>query len=98
MNEQKAIWFKDVINLGFKSSIEADDVFKDMHGYDYRITTLNVNKEISFDWDNENGTVRMLRCDKEATILGDIPIMDLDHLKQMLAFFGMYNTPKITAA
>lgn len=96
MNEQQQIWFKDVMSLGFKSSVEEDTVFFDHHGYKWRITTLNLTPELYLNWDNETFFVELIRTNNECDILGRIPVTDLDHLKMVLQFFG--KLPKVTAA
>ena len=85
--EQERIKYKDVMSLGFKEEFCSDSVYFDEFGYEYAIVTLKLTKRISLDWEKETGFCRMLRCDKEGTILNERKIADVEDLRDVVDFF-----------
>jgi hypothetical protein len=85
--EQKEIWYKDIKRLGFKIEESPDKVYFDQYGFPYSVVYINLTKHVSIEWEQETRLCRMLNCDKEGNIIGNIPIQDLAHLEQMIEFF-----------
>ena len=98
MTEQQPINYKDVIALGFLRQQETDHVFFNQYGFDWFIVDMKLQKGLRASWDCNSRLVELIRYDKEQTILGRMPIKDLEHLKETLAFYGKYTPPKVTAA
>lgn len=97
MIEQQPINYKDVIDLGFERKNETDDVFFNEYGFKWFIVEMILTKHILASWDCNSRLVELLRVD-DGKILGHMPIENLQHLKDMLAFYGKYTQPKVTAA
>ena len=91
----RQISYCDVIKLGFKRDQPIiDSIFFNEYGYNWFLVTLKINNSIYFDWDCNTRTVKMLRVDKEQTILGQIEVQDLKHLVELLTFFGKIDQQK----
>ena len=90
----RQISYCDVIELGFKREDCADSVFFKHYGYNYFIVSLKINNHISLYWDCNDRTVDMYRIDKEQNIVGTIKILSLNHLVEILLFFGKINNKK----
>lgn len=87
--------YKDVIELGFKRhETVIDNNFFNEYGFNWFLVMLKINNSIYFDWDCNTRTVKMLRVDKEQTILGRIEVQDLKHLVELLTFFGKIDPKK----
>ena len=88
---QDEINYIDCIKLGFKKESSHDRVWFNQYGYDYFILskTLVSNKKeyILLDWDLRTNFVRLIRCNVSGSILGSLPIENLEHLKQVDKFF-----------
>ena len=93
--KQKRIDYIDVMDLGFEEEFPPDDVFYNKYGYEYSLVTKWVAKDIFLDWDKTTGFCEMIRVKGEGeNILGRMPIIDLDHLERMIAFFSEEKTSK----
>ena len=84
---QQEIWYDNIQKLGFKEELQDDEIFEKQYGFPYKIITLKLAKGILVDWNQVTRTCQMIRLDKEATILGRIPIRNLDDLKTLIEFF-----------
>jgi len=83
--KQDQIDYSVVNNLGFKTQVEHDSVFKDEYGFDYRIVSLELGK-YEFDWDCVNRTVMLYKsedCKGEEIELIYL-IKDVDELNMMI--------------
>lgn len=85
--KQEKIDYSDVIDLGFKRYDHSDTVFFNRHGYNYFRVELELTKHIYLDWEIETRTVKMVRCNKESDVLAELPIIYLDHVKQIVKFY-----------
>jgi hypothetical protein len=86
--KQQPINYQDVIDLGFKSTIQQDPVFFNQYGFDWRITELKLCKHVYIDWDNNTRFCQMIRLDKEGcNILRRKDIKNLDEFKEIIDFF-----------
>jgi hypothetical protein len=86
---QEKIKYKDIMDLGFHEQIVHDQVYLNDYGFDYAIITLNLTKKIYIDWNKVTQLAKMVRIDspKTCSIMNEMPIMNLDHLKQLVDFF-----------
>lgn len=94
---QQPIDYKDVIALGFLRQDEQDSVFFGQYGFKWFIVEIELTKSVKASWDCNSRLVELIRH-KERSILGRMPIENLQHLKDMLSFYGKYTPPKVTAA
>ena len=90
----REINYSDVIKLGFTRQDLNDNVFFNQYGFCYFIVSLKINNQIYFDWDCNDRTVKLTRVDKEQTIKGVIEVQDLNHLVELLTFFGKIDPQK----
>lgn len=90
----REINYSDVIKLGFTRQDLNDNVFFNQYGFGYFIVSLKINNQIYFDWDCNDRTVKLTRVDKEQTIKGVIEVQDLNHLVELLTFFGKIDPQK----
>lgn len=97
MTEQP-INYKDVIDLGFLRQQETDHVFFNQYGFDWFIVDMKLQKGLRASWDCNSRLVELIRYDEEKSIKGRMPVIDLQDLKDKLAFYGKYTPPKIIAA
>lgn len=86
INKTAMIDYCEVIKLGFKRQQETDSVFFDQNGYDWFITSLKVNKFVSFDWESTTKRVCMIRSVKGG-IQNRIYIDNLTTLRTLVEFF-----------
>jgi hypothetical protein len=84
---QEQISYKDVENLGFKREEQNDDAFFNHYGFNYYLMTKKLDKKITAEWDINERTVRIIRCNKEGDILGQIDVANLEELKKFIDFF-----------
>ena len=85
--EQQEINYIDCVNLGFKKETANDSVWLKQYGYEYFILSMKLTKDILLDWDLRTRFVRMIRCDKQGTILGKIQLSDLAEVQSIVKFF-----------
>ena len=84
---QQTIEYKDVLSLGFERTDLQDSVFFDKYGFNYYLMTLKLYKGISAEWDINERTVRIIRCNKDGDILGQLYVKDLAELEIYIDFF-----------
>jgi hypothetical protein len=86
---QEQIDYSDIIDLGFKTEPQSDSVYFNQYGYEYCLFTFKLTSLIYIDWAQESRTCQMIRIDhtKTMNIMKRMPIMNLDHLKQIIDFF-----------
>ena len=84
---QEEIYYRDIMNLGFHEEFCSDDVYFDEYGYQYTIITKNLTKKIYIDWDKPTRKCKLVRIDKDHNIKAELPIRDLDYLKEIINFF-----------
>lgn len=85
--KQDRIRYRDIMDLGFKEEEYIDSVYFDEYGYPYTIITKKLTKRVHLDWSKETQLCKMVRVDKEYNIKGEMPIKDLDQLKEFVEFF-----------
>lgn len=81
------ITYRDVMNLGFNEQIINDNVFFDQYGFDYSIITLKLSKYKYIEWEKETRKAKIVKVDKDESILKAIPVRDLEHLKEIIEIF-----------
>ena len=88
--KQERINYKDVIDLGFRVEECTDQVYFDQYGFEYCIIELQLTPTIYIDWEKEIGMCKMVRVDNadDCNIVKDLPIMNLNHLKELIDFFS----------
>lgn len=91
--KQEKINYSEIMALGFTEEKHHDSVYEAKHGYSYCIITLQVSKKIYFDWEKETKLCKMVRLSKPKTgdIGAELPIKNLDHLKEIINFFTKNN-------
>jgi hypothetical protein len=87
--EQEKIKYKDVMNLGFNEQKCYDSVYEAEYGFQFCIISKDLTDTISLDWAKETQLCKMIRVkDKESgDIASEMPIKNLDHLKEIINFF-----------
>lgn len=87
---QEKINYDEIMALGFTEDVQSDKCYEAEHGYAYCIITLQVSKKIYFDWAKETKLCKMVRLSKPKTgdIGNEMPIKNLEHLKELINFFS----------
>ena len=75
------------MDLGFTEDYQSDSVYEAKYGFPYSIITLKLTKRIYLDWEKETRLCWIVRTDKEGYIQAKRPIYNLNHLKDVVAFF-----------
>jgi len=88
--EQEKINYDKIMALGFTEEVNSDSVYEAEHGYSYCIITKQLTKKIYLDWQKDTKLCKMVRLSKPKTgdIGAELPIKNLDHLKEMINFFS----------
>ena len=88
--EQEKINYSEIMALGFTEEVNSDSVYEAEHGYSYCIITKQLTKKIYLDWQKDTKLCKMVRLSKPKTgdIGAELPIKNLDHLKEMINFFS----------
>lgn len=86
MNQQK-IKYHQIIALGFNENPSDDSVYFNEFGFEYVIITLQLSKYIFIDWAKETQLCKMVRINKASDIVAEMPIKDLEQLKEIINFF-----------
>ena len=88
--EQEKINYDEIMALGFTEDVQSDRVYEAEHGYKYCIINKELTKKIYLDWEKETKLCKMVRLSKPKTgdIGAELPIKNLDHLKEMINFFS----------
>lgn len=84
---QEVILYKDVVDLGFQRKEQNDSVFFNQYGFNYYLMNKKLDKKITAEWDINERTVRIIRCNKTGDILGQIDVANLEELKKYIEFF-----------
>ena len=87
--KQEKIYYKDVMNLGFSEEKCHDSVYEAQYGFQYCIITKELTDTIELDWAKETQLCKMIRLKDEESgdIAAEMPIKNLDHLKEIINFF-----------
>ena len=88
--KQEKINYDEIMALGFTEDVLSDSVYEAEHGYAYCIITKNLTKKIYLDWEKETKLCKMVRLSKPKTgdIGAELPIKNLEHLKEMINIFS----------
>ena len=88
--EQEKINYDKIMALGFTEEVNSDSVYEAEHGYSYCIITKQLTKKIYLDWAKETKLCKMVRLSKPKTgdIGAELPIKNIEHLKEMINFFS----------
>ena len=88
--EQEKIDYDKIMALGFTEEIGSDDVYYRQNGYEYAIVSKELTKTISLYWEKETKLCKLIRIDipKTGNIKAELPIMNLQHLKDLINFFS----------
>lgn len=88
--EQEKINYDKIIALGFTEEVQSDSVYEAEHGYAWCIITKQLTKKIYLDWQKDTKLCKMVRLSKPKTgdIGAELPINNLEHLKEMINFFS----------
>ena len=88
--KQEKINYSEIMALGFSEEIDSDSSYEAEHGYAYCIITKNLTKKIYLDWEKDTKLCKMVRIDspKTGNIKAELPINNLEHLKEMINFFS----------
>jgi len=88
--KQEKINYSEIMGLGFTEEISEDKSYYAKHGYSYCIITKKLTKKIYLDWEKETKLCKMVRLSKPKTgdIGAELPINNLEHLKEMINFFS----------
>lgn len=81
--DQEEVYFKDLINFGFKRTFMDDELHQDQYGYDDFYVILKIRKNVYAEWDIDSRTIQIYREDKEGMIYCKYPIKNLEHLTQL---------------
>lgn len=87
--EQKEIWYKDIVAAGFTFEEASCPTFEAQYGYPWCIVTKNLTKRVYLDWSQETRLVELIRINnnKDCDIKARMPIRDLAHMQELIAFF-----------
>jgi len=87
---QEKINYDEIMALGFTEEISEDKSYYAEHGYEYAIINKDLTKKIYLDWTKETKLCEMVRLDspKTGNIKARLPIMNLQHLKDLVNFFS----------
>jgi len=85
--KQEKIKYREIMDLGFEEEVDSDNVYFDEFGYDYCIITKNLTKKIYLDWKKETQLCKLVRTDKTHNIKAEMPIKNIEHLKEIIDFF-----------
>ena len=87
--KQDRIKYSEIMALGFTEEVIEDRIYFDEYGFDYCIITKDLTKKIFLDWAKETQLCKMVRIDspKHCNIKAELPIRDLEHLKEIINFF-----------
>lgn len=87
--EQEKINYCEIMALGFTEDVQNDSVYEAEHGYKYCIITKQLTKKIYLDWEKDTKLCKMVRLSNHKTgdIGAELPIKNLEHLKEMINFF-----------
>jgi len=87
--KQEKINYDEIMALGFNEQVENDSVYEAQNGYPYSVITKDLTKRLSLDWEKETKLCSMIRVDKKKghNIVAELPIMNLEHLKEIIDFF-----------
>jgi hypothetical protein len=94
---QSPIWFKTVMDLGFKEEFVNDKCFFDEMGFEYSIVQLKLTKNIYLQWEKDTRFCTMYRH-KNGEILSSLDIKDEDNLIQIVDFFRKNRSKNYTSA
>jgi hypothetical protein len=83
---QKPIDYKDFINLGGVRDESGCPVFQKQFGYSWFWADIELGKGYIAHWDCVDRLVEIQKT-KKGSILSRLPVKDLDHLKELVAFF-----------
>ena len=88
--EQEKINYDKIMALGFTEEITCDSVYEAINGYPYCIITKKLTKTIYLDWEKDTKLCKMFRIDspQNGNIQAKLPIINLQHLKQIISFFS----------
>ena len=86
-NDKGLFWYRQAKDLGFERTGFNDSVYFDQKGQQPFFMELKLNKGISMNWDCDTCRIELLRCNKDADVLGRIRIRNYDHLIEMINFF-----------
>lgn len=88
--KQEKIKYSEVIALGFTEEVHSDKVYFNEYGFDYCTITKDLTKKIYLDWAKETQLCKMVRIDspKHCNIKAELPIWNLEHLKEIINFFS----------
>ena len=81
------IWYKDIIDAGFKSEFVTDKNYFDQHGFEYEIITKKLSKRIYLDFQKETKTIELIRVNKEGWIQRRRKVHSLAEMKSIIEFF-----------
>ena len=85
------IAYIDAINLGFERKDHCDAVFAKLYGFELFTVEKKISKQIYLTWDCNTRKVTMLRIDKDGNIKGRMQIVSLNHLVEVMLFYGVIN-------
>jgi hypothetical protein len=73
--------------LGFDEEIGHDPIYEAQYGFHWAIISLRLTKRIYLQWDKETRLCWIYRMDKGERIQAKRPIFNLNHLRDVVAFF-----------
>jgi hypothetical protein len=87
--KQEQINYRKIMDLGFDEEFIHDKVYEDQNGFQYTFISKELTKKLYLQWDKETKLCKMVRLSKPKTgdIGAELPITDLQHLKDMICFF-----------
>ena len=78
---------EQISELGFSFMKAEDSVYKKQYGIDYWIVSKRLAKRITIDYDIATCKARLIRCDKEGTILKSRNIATIGELTEIVKFW-----------
>lgn len=84
--KHEPINYEECMKLGFKRIELGCDQFARQYGFDWFVVELRVTKQLMFSWDCNTRLVT-LRRGGQKNVKNELPIWNLDHLKEMVSFF-----------
>jgi hypothetical protein len=86
--EQKEIWYKDVVDLGFKIEEAQDEVYFAKNGFHSEMIEMDLTNDIFISWTKEDRKCMMYWVDGDF-VKAKVPINDLDGLKDVIEIFKL---------
>jgi hypothetical protein len=84
--KQEVIEYQDFLDLGGVRDSSNCSIFYKQHGHEWFWADIKLGKGFFAHWDCEDRLVEIQKI-KDGFIVSTLPVKNLDHLKELVAFF-----------